>query len=696
MQEEEEKRLREEEEARLKCEKEELERLEVQRMEKEKWHQLEIKDLERRHEELEELRLLEGCFLEAEKLKRDIRSLSQWKHYIQCDGSPNPLVPQEMNTFISLWEEETNQTFEDVIEKSKLVLHLIEKLKSILLETPPYDLEERNVTQYQGSILQLQELLHLKFNIATEILLRQASTLADLDTGNMEKVIQDENVTLYVWANLKKNPRYRSVRFSETRVGFEIPRILATSDIALRLLHTQYDHVTPLHPVLVPTPPSSAPVIGTQGVQPNQDGGKDAEDQEGPKLQRISCSSLQDTEVKCNEQEDTEEHMTSVKEEFDNTICNLEKRLSETVAAAQLALIQNAPQKPDISGDRAVDLCQFMILGGVYHLDILELPPQCRLVKGWMMVEILKEGLQKFGYPPEITEDLETENTFPPIEVTVEICKKVTFFEAPMVVRWDAQGQHWRTDGISDTIYRPEDRLITFNLDTLGPVSLAQDAHVNMPYLSWELRPLDTNSVLLMVTTLFTEIQVHIRENLCMLASVTLRDREHPLGLEGKWMALVPFTAALREAGLNIFPTAYSHFYVVVNKKEPAVEVKAYRQMALLSSAFAFGWSKWNRLCNSTNVVFKVREHLPEEPTDTLPWSLLMFSGNRARRLRIGEDSEAFSEALKDGTELHSTLYHMLKDLGSSGAMERVRGSSCQLTDTVCHMLLATRVLSYA
>jgi hypothetical protein len=24
----------------------------------------------------------------------------------------------------------------------------------------------------------------------------------------MEKVIQDENVTLYLWANLKKNPKY--------------------------------------------------------------------------------------------------------------------------------------------------------------------------------------------------------------------------------------------------------------------------------------------------------------------------------------------------------------------------------------------------------------------------------------------------------------------------------------------------------
>lgn len=46
----------------------------------------------------------------------------QWKHYTECDGSPDPWVAQEMNTFISLWEEEKNETFEEVMEKSKLVL----------------------------------------------------------------------------------------------------------------------------------------------------------------------------------------------------------------------------------------------------------------------------------------------------------------------------------------------------------------------------------------------------------------------------------------------------------------------------------------------------------------------------------------------------------------------------------------------
>ncbi|XP_027448832.1 protein CASC1 isoform X4 [Zalophus californianus] len=681
LQEEEERRQREEEEARVKYEKEEMERLEIQRIEKEKWHQLEAKDLERRNEELEELYLLEGCFPEAEKLKRDTRLLSQWKHYIQCDGSPDPSISPEINTFISLWKEETNETLEEVIAKSKLVLNLIDKLKLILLETPPYDLEDKNIIQYQGSILELQELLHLKFNIATEILLRQASTLADLDSGNMEKVIQDENVTLYVWANLKKNPRYKSVRFSETQIGFEIPRILATSDIALRLLHTHYDHVTPLCPV--PTSLQEHTATVTHFVKDevkNEEAAISKELQEEGKQRENESSSVQEEETKFEEQGDSEVQMSFVQEEPEATKFELEmKLLSETVLS-----------------DNEVDLCQFTTLGGVYHLDILELPPQCKPMKGWMIVEILKEGLQKYIYPPETTEDVETENAFPPIEVTLEVQENVIFFEDPVVARWDAEGKHWQTDGISNVSYKSEERLITFSLETFGPVTLIQDSHINMPFQSWELRPLDVNKVLLTVTTVFTEIQIQIKENLCMLASIKLNNKKHSSILEGKWMTPISFICALKEAGLNIFPSGHSHFYVVINYKDPLVEMKAYRQLALLSSAFAFGWSKWNTVCNSKKVIVKLKEHLTEEPTQKPNWTNLMFSGDRAQRLKINENSEAFSEALQEETEFHSTLYHMVKDFASKKAMEKIRSSNCQFIDSVCYMLLSTRLLSYS
>ncbi|VTJ79358.1 Hypothetical predicted protein, partial [Marmota monax] len=71
--------------------------------------------------------------------------------------------------------------------------------------------------------------------------------------------------------------------------------------------------------------------------------------------------------------------------------------------------------------------------------------------------------------------------------------------------------KRWRTDGISNVSYDAEARLISFSLETFGPLTLIQDSHVNMPFLSWELKPLEINNVLLIVTTLFTEIQIQIK-----------------------------------------------------------------------------------------------------------------------------------------------------------------------------------------
>lgn len=57
-------------------------------------------------------------------------------------------------------------------DKIFFTFQLIEKLKLILLETPSCDLGDRTVAQHQESILRLQELLSLKVDMATELLLR--------------------------------------------------------------------------------------------------------------------------------------------------------------------------------------------------------------------------------------------------------------------------------------------------------------------------------------------------------------------------------------------------------------------------------------------------------------------------------------------------------------------------------------------
>ncbi|XP_053798952.1 dynein axonemal intermediate chain 7-like isoform X3 [Vidua chalybeata] len=238
-------------------------------------------------------------------------------------------------------------------------------------------------------------------------------------------------------------------------------------------------------------------------------------------------------------------------------------------------------------------------------------------------------------------------------------------------------GQQWRTDGISKITYEAEEKSITFSMGAFYTVALLQDAHLNLPYQAWELHPAGVDEGLFTVTAVFATIQIQIKDNQCMLSSVVVEEEEMLSHITGKWMSPFALRAALKRAGVNIFPAEYSPKYVPVLRKAALAEVKAYEQMALLAAAFAFAHSKWNGEAGPEQVVFKVREHL---------------TVMKVQNLKLPETSEAFSEE----PEFHSTLYHMLKDSASSEAMDKVERAGFLFIDSVYQLLLPTRVLAYS
>ena len=133
------------------------------------------------------------------------------------------------------------------------------------------------------TIGELRGLLKEKLDLATHDLLLKATDLMDSETMNLQRVITDNIITLCVWGNLSKNPRYsktvilchwynvyyfcfgmhgivalkacavrcclhriKSFEFEEVGIMFEMPKLLTLSDIAFRILITQYDHLSPL------------------------------------------------------------------------------------------------------------------------------------------------------------------------------------------------------------------------------------------------------------------------------------------------------------------------------------------------------------------------------------------------------------------------------------------------------------------
>ncbi|XP_072528979.1 dynein axonemal intermediate chain 7 [Salminus brasiliensis] len=711
--EDEERRLKEEEEARLTAEREEQERLEREQKEEEERQRLELKDRERREDELNELRFkLEENQSAVNTWEAATREQAEWDRYMLCDGSPNPAVQPEINTFISLWKEDPEVQIQPILQQCALALQLTDELDLLLSEEP-----EPSVAQvYHNTLVSLQSLIHTKHLLATEEILNGAKACLDIETGNMQRVVQDDKTTLCLWANLNKKPRFKGYQFSEVGLGFELPMQLATSDIAVRILHTRYDHLS--HLSRRAQDQKRKPAKGEEGNAETSltetpivvEDGEMMGEEEG----RLSVQ-LADDEVQSlkSERKKSAVSVHSAKEERKNSSLKHEEEAEgqiETIMEGVLSSGEETDEadstptevEPAIDSNEVhvVDLQQYMPLGGVFYFDVFSLPPQSYTVKGWEIRQLLDTGLQVFPYtsehsqvPSSVSEKPDESSAQPgAVGVTVVLPDSVVFLEEPQVARWDPTGHHWRTDCIMDTSYNAETRSVSFKMESFFAFTLLQETYANMPFQSWELRPLGQDSALFTITTALTEVCITVKGNQCMLQMDQAHELAHILG---KWMSASALQTAMRRAGVNIFVNEYSDKYVVVNRKDPLIEHGVYEQMALVSSSFAFCWSQWNAQCGQEHLVLQVCEQLEVGPVPEKAWSLYLLGAQRSQRLRMAERSEAFSLELAEGTEFHSTFLHMLRDSMSPEGRARTDHSHHLYIDTVQRLLRATRVLTF-
>lgn len=123
----------------------------------------------------------------------------------------------------------------------------------------------------------------------------------------------------------------------------------------------------------------------------------------------------------------------------------------------------------------------------------------------------------------------------PLVGVSVTLPDSVVFLEAPQVARWDAAGisrseihlkdptkskilklstpkdKQWRMDGITDISYDESEAKISFKADSFQAFALMQKTYANLPFQSWELRPLGQDSALYTVNGAFMNISITIQ-----------------------------------------------------------------------------------------------------------------------------------------------------------------------------------------
>lgn len=149
-----------------------------------------------------------------------------------------------------------------------------------------------------------------------------------------------------------------------------------------------------------------------------------------------------------------------------------------------------------------------------------------------MFFQLLEKGLQVFPYPTDEKE----EPTSPPISVSLTLPDSAVFLETPQVARWDVAGRadsntlfnisssmrkifkivlhlgkQWRMDGITDVSYEKDEAKISFKVDSFWPIVLMQETYANLPFQSWELRPLGQDSALFTINGALSDLSITIQ-----------------------------------------------------------------------------------------------------------------------------------------------------------------------------------------
>ncbi|KAH3877276.1 dynein axonemal intermediate chain 7-like isoform X2 [Dreissena polymorpha] len=725
--EEEERKALEEEEARQKAEEEAKKQKEREKLEEAERRKLENAEKEnRRMEMLALVDVQERNRKMLDDLHSERRKKSKWARYMRCDGSPNPTIPGEINTYINLrLEDSSRDDIEEVLKQGELDLSLINELDFLLEDTPSLemDLQEMNcfkavadgkdkfVELLKNTREDLQMLLQNKLDAATVKILQKATDLCDNETFNLHYLKANQDVCLCIWGNLSKNPRIKSFEFKEKGFQFEIPRMLTLSDCAFRILFSKFDHYSSTCKSYYPRQKKKeepvAEVAEVKEEEAKEGEQKEGEENEGEKGEEGA------------EKEDTEDLMAMLRQMKGEAppVEEKQEEVEEKVEEVEEFQDPITPEPPiweDFDEDEdVVDLRANHVLGGVFHFNLMSLPPQPKIVNDWVITRLVdppnieyieyiadtmnpivnKEGQSPIQ--PDKGADQPKRDDRPPITVHMRLPEDCLFTEEPQIARWDEKKKHWRQDGFTDFKYIEETRIFTFKTAYFGTMALLQDAHINMPFQSWELRPHNTNSAVLTIIAAIIEIEIEIKDAMCCLSKPD--DKPELEHIKGRWMTPLDLIKTLRRVGINVFPADDSSKYVSIQDKHPVIEEWCYEQMALCSSAYAFSWSKWNsEVQNREKVLFQGAESLDDMPLPEETWSLYLMTKRRSMKLKMTEFDEAFEENHADGTHFKSNLYHLLMEYSSPEAKERIHETNFQYIDCVRQILSATKVLTYA
>lgn len=672
-------------EAKRKAAEEEAEKLRVQKEEKERQKREAKEAKERAEREVAEHQIRvenlgHSCELFEKyreiKLQNDIalREAEEWKLYLECNGLPNPANLSEMNTYLFLWKLDTKTNFiEHNLPKTEEVLGLLKVLNKLI--DNPLNNSQRQVSNWKEVRDDFREELQNRLDKSTFHILRHLSTnMKEIDLETVAYLKECPYLTLCLWTLLKVPRAFNDSRpppfieFPQVGVTIQLPPKFTHSFLVVRALWLKYDHFSDLCPTWEAKP---LPLEYFKNLN-------DLKNEEWEEKQRIKAEQDAEDAAKLEKMKKKTKkkysqpppEVTETGTQSDLTLVpqGTENRPSEgpsvpvdnppsvkteetaTVPAGEVPVdkppeqrkkpqeIMEEKEEAKINELRSylelqvepgeLNMRRYTILGGVFHLDLLEQPPQPKVLPDRTLLTVLEgeHKLQHVEYyeeyhvtlPDKDSTDEQDAETKAAIEseqlklvaINIALPESVLWFEPPTAVQWNAEKKIWSTANIHDPKFNEEKQILSFKTGIMAPVSLATFRFVNLPYQTWELRPDwkgPPGGVFFSITAATVIVEFIVRGNqVCMnqLQNATSTALQE---IVGTFYPPHQLFRLMREGGIDLFPQQDAYLYVEgVTQKHYIAEDHLYSCLALFSTTYNFSWSRWNLLAGRNNMVMQV------------------------------------------------------------------------------------------
>lgn len=270
------------------------------------------------------------------------------------------------------------------------------------------------------------------------------------------------------------------------------------------------------------------------------------------------------------------------------------------------------------------------IVGGLFHLGLLELPTPATTLRGWKVRSSYPNNLPKITYPFAIAnvddpEEIERLKSQFPATIQVTLPPEVNLCpEALSVCWWNGKNKKWERDGIKNMEVDVNTRSIKFDTEVFATTAFIQSRLAEYPLKSWEIAPLapESSEVIIVLEGKLHRIEIAVRERQCRLISPITAEMESTW--KDVWYTPTSFFKKLAILGLDFVgpeQSLQSNFHL---KKISSMMDNVNFALGTYCRQLRFRQSQWNEKISAEKVAIEVSQLSTDNDVPTV-WKTVVL-----------------------------------------------------------------------